>query len=753
MLTSLKALLLILLSLGVLLACNEQADRQVPSDSQRGKVLRPEHQQSHPNQRVALVIGNGAYYDKEDVLPNPPNDADDMAKVLKQVGFEVMLFKNLSLEAMEGAIKDFGEKLKKGGTGLFYFAGHGAQYQGENFLFPIGAMRSVTAVGHLRYRTMNVGYILTTMEEAKNNLNIVILDACRNNPFARSLFKKRGMKSRNGLALMDVPSGTLIAYATRPNQTALDGTGGRNSPYVKYLKQELPKPGLSILEVLTNVRVAVKRETKNHQAPGFYSELDKKFCFVAPCGGQVVAQTSQAAPPPTPVPAPTLVDRDKDGVADNRDKCPDNTSAEIAKGVYKKGSKIGCPMESDNDGVPDYRDKCPYNRSEELAQGVNSQGCPLDTDGDNVADYRDNCVRNTSNEVSKGVDSRGCPLDTDRDGVADYQDNCPSNARAELSQGIDSRGCPLDKDQDRVADYRDECLGTSAGVKVKPNGCPAPTTTTKYFRDRLKDGSEGPSMVWIPAGSFRMGDIQSGGQSDEKPVHRVSINRFAISRYEITVREFRQFVNATSYRTEAEKGDGCYTYKDGSWTKVRNANWRNPNFSQNDNHPVVCVSWNDANAYAKWLSAETGQKYRLLTEAEWEYAARAGTETARYWGNDPDKACSYANVHDITSKKENGFSWTHHNCTDGYAKTAPVGHFKPNNFDLFDMLGNVWEWTCSEYEDKYKGNEKLCNKHASRAVIRGGSWFYVPRYVRVAYRNRLSDGGRNGTVGFRLARP
>jgi formylglycine-generating enzyme required for sulfatase activity/uncharacterized caspase-like protein len=729
MLTSLKALLLILLSLGVLLACNEQADRQVPSDSQRGKVLRPEHQQSHPNQRVALVIGNGAYYDKEDVLPNPPNDADDMAKVLKQVGFEVMLFKNLSLEAMEGAIKDFGEKLKKGGTGLFYFAGHGAQYQGENFLFPIGAMRSVTAVGHLRYRTMNVGYILTTMEEAKNNLNIVILDACRNNPFARSLFKKRGMKSRNGLALMDVPSGTLIAYATRPNQTALDGTGGRNSPYVKYLKQELPKPGLSILEVLTNVRVAVKRETKNHQAPGFYSELDKKFCFVAPCGGQVVAQTSQAAPPPTPVPAPTLVDRDKDGVADNRDKCPDNTSAEIAKGVYKKGSKIGCPMESDNDGVPDYRDKCPYNRSEELAQGVNSQGCPLDTDGDNVADYRDNCVRNTSNEVSKGVDSRGCPLDTDRDGVADYQDNCPSNARAELSQGIDSRGCPLDKDQDRVADYRDECLGTSAGVKVKPNGCPAPTTTTKYFRDRLKDGSEGPSMVWIPAGSFRMGAIQGGGHSDEKPVHRVSINRFAMSRYEVTFAEYDKFAEATGRKKPSDRGWG------------------------RGNRPVINVSLRDAKAYAEWLSKQTGKQYRLPTEAEWEYAARAGTETARYWGNDPDKACSYANVHDITSKKENGFSWTHHNCTDGYAKTAPVGHFKPNNFDLFDMLGNVWEWTCSEYEDKYKGNEKLCNKHASRAVIRGGSWFYVPRYVRVAYRNRLSDGGRNGTVGFRLARP
>jgi len=177
---------------------------------------------------------------------------------------------------METAIQEFGEKLRKGGTGLFYFAGHGAQYQGENYLFPIGAMRSVTVAQHLRHRTMSVGYILATMEGAKNNLNIVILDACRNNPFARSLF--RGVDSPEGLALLEVPSGTLIAYATRPNKTALDSTGGRNSPYVKHLKRELLKPGISILKALTNVRVAVKKETKNRQAPGFYSELDREFC-------------------------------------------------------------------------------------------------------------------------------------------------------------------------------------------------------------------------------------------------------------------------------------------------------------------------------------------------------------------------------------------------------------------------------------------------------------------------------------------
>jgi len=324
---SIKTLLLILLSFGVLSAYSysDQPAGQVgqaPSDP-REVVLKPPHQQTHPNQRVALVIGNGAYL--EEPLPNSPNDSEDMATVLKQVGFEVMVLKDASLEAMETAIQQFGEKLKKGGTGFFYFAGHGVQYQGENYLFPIGAMRSVTAAGHLRHRTMNVGYLLATMEGARNNLNVVILDACRNNPFARSLFIGRGVKNPEGLALMEVPTGTLIAYATRPNKTALDGIGGCNSPYVKYLKQELPKPGLSILEVLTNVRVAVKKETKNRQVPWFYSELDRKFCFVEPCG-QVVAQTpavvvqnapSQPVAAPVSPPAPVLkYDRDRDGVSE-----------------------------------------------------------------------------------------------------------------------------------------------------------------------------------------------------------------------------------------------------------------------------------------------------------------------------------------------------------------------------------------------------------------------------------------------------
>ena len=259
----------------------------------------------------------------------------------------------------------------------------------------------------------------------------------------------------------------------------------------------------------------------------------------------------------------------------------------------------------------------------------------------------------------------------------------------------------------------------------------------KIFRDSLKDGSEGPEMVLIPAGEFQMGDIQGGGDDDEKPVHQVSVSAFAMGRYEVTVGEFRQFVNATKYVTEAEKGDGCKIYKAGSWKKVDDANWRNPYFSQEDNQPVTCVSWNDATAYTEWLSKETGQVYRLPMEVQWEYAARAGTETKYWWGNE------------IGSNKAN--CWKSY-CRDSFEYTAPVGSFAANLFGLYDMAGNVWEWTCSEYEESYNGKEKSCSSNADLFVLRGGSWYISAGWVRSANRIRSSRAIRGTLGGFRLAR-
>jgi formylglycine-generating enzyme required for sulfatase activity len=222
------------------------------------------------------------------------------------------------------------------------------------------------------------------------------------------------------------------------------------------------------------------------------------------------------------------------------------------------------------------------------------------------------------------------------------------------------------------------------------------------FRDSLKDNSEGPEMVLIPAGTFPMGDITGNGYSKEQPVHEVSVESFAMGRYPVTVGEFKHFVNATGYKTEAETGDGAYVYKDNEWQKLEDANWRNPYFYQTDNHPVVCVSWNDAVAYTEWLSEQTGQQYRLSTEAEWEYAARAGTETDYWWGDDIDETKANYNMN--------------------LGHTSQVGDYEANPFGLYDTAGNVWEWTCSEYEDKYNGKETECISKNSNEyrVLRGG---------------------------------
>lgn len=259
-----------------------------------------------------------------------------------------------------------------------------------------------------------------------------------------------------------------------------------------------------------------------------------------------------------------------------------------------------------------------------------------------------------------------------------------------------------------------------------------------------------PQMVVVPAGSYQMGSpsYEAGRYDDEGPEHRVTIGQaFAVGVYEVTRGEYGRFVSTTGYEGES----GCRVWTGEKWESRSGRSWRTSGFGQSEREPVVCVSWQDAQAYTEWLSRQTGKTYRLLSEAEWEYVARAGTTTARYWGEGESGQCRYANGADSRTD----FDWRI-GCDDGYARTAPVGSYQQNAFGLYDVLGNVWEWTQDCWNASYAGAPRDGRAwergECGRRVLRGASWYIRPRGLRSANRfGGLADNWVD-SGGFRIAR-
>ena len=270
--------------------------------------------------------------------------------------------------------------------------------------------------------------------------------------------------------------------------------------------------------------------------------------------------------------------------------------------------------------------------------------------------------------------------------------------------------------------------------------------------ETFRDCPTCPLMRVLPPGRLIQGAAADAAESTqfELPSHPVVIaHSLGIGVYEVTVGEFKEFADATSHQSA-----GCEAY-DGSWQAHAEFNWANVGYSQTSAHPVVCVSWRDANDYAAWLSTKTGQKYRLPSESEWEYAARAGSDLARPWAEDASAACASANVADQTAAQRYP-GWKVQPCSDGYVYTAPVGSFKPNAFGLYDMLGNAFEWVQDCWHADYKGapsdGSAWLTGNCTERDLRGGSWFTSPSLVRTSARNRFEETYRSNSVGFRLVR-
>ena len=265
-------------------------------------------------------------------------------------------------------------------------------------------------------------------------------------------------------------------------------------------------------------------------------------------------------------------------------------------------------------------------------------------------------------------------------------------------------------------------------------------------------------MVLIPVGSFDMGD--ESGLDDEKPAHKVTITKpFYLGRHEVTIEQFRRFVEATGYVTDAEKGtgfQGAFGWDSDTMQFKTNEkySWRSTGFAQSDAHPVVNVSWNDAMEFCRWLSRQEGRAYRLPTEAEWEYACRAGATTRYAHGDDPEGSAKVANVADAAFAAQFPELKGMIQASDSYVYTSPVGSFLPNAFGLYDMHGNVWEWCADWYDMEYYAKSPANDPGGLAAgeerAYRGGGWFNCTRDWRSASRSGSLPENRNLTLGFRV---
>jgi sulfatase modifying factor 1 len=267
-------------------------------------------------------------------------------------------------------------------------------------------------------------------------------------------------------------------------------------------------------------------------------------------------------------------------------------------------------------------------------------------------------------------------------------------------------------------------------------------------------------LVRIPAGKFMMGSPKTEvGRDNDEIQHEVTISKpFYIGTTHVTVDQFAVFILDSGYKTDAEKGGGSsgLEVREGKHAFKRSADisWRKPSFNQHGNHPVVQVSWNDAQAFCNWLSKKSGKMIALPTEAQWEYACRAGTKTAYPWGDDPDGGNGWENCSDQSLKKmlPNELTWKFFAWDDGFAFTSPVGSFKANAFGLYDMIGNAMQW-CQDGSGRYTDGAVTDPTGAvdgNIRVLRGGSWRSNPANCRSARRGGSMPAGRDDNFGFRI---
>ena len=929
----------------------------VPALANERGVARTEFAPEPNVKRLALVIGNSDYVSSP--LRNPVNDAVLMERTLKSLGFSVTALRNAEQREMERAIGEFGRRLRGGGIGLFYYAGHGMQVDGDNYLLPVDA--NPMSESDLRYEAVPVGKLLNQMEAAGNGMNIVILDACRNNPFARSF-----RSASKGLAQVSAPSGTFISYATGPGKVAADGEGG-NGLYTEKLVAHLATPGLKLEEVFKRVRADVQRESMGKQVPWDSSSVTGDFFFL-PSGVQPTLSTSATATTPQvastgAIRADESAWRDIENSRDPEDfqffleVFPESPLAKTAKFKLRRLERKQPKAKAEQQQIAEEakrleeerkrlaaekrqlaeakrKAKVERKRQEELAAISQKKEKHSDANdslsGSRITpekikdDYLAAGAKNTIQgyrlfvQRYENIPQAEFWVSLARKSIKDLQKRLsepePKEAKTRrIKQTYDKavkedtteayerflqqfKDDPAARFRVRLAIKKLKRLGQSNTllgrgeyeVIIKASedtvscgflsfGCEGPLQLplfdpdfhlkgyrrVKVFANRypwigskieLKHGNQ---ILVLASGKVTTSSSSNNLPPSERLVMRIGESRsffkchsrktgegayrnFSVQEsgeLQFTVRDwdtypppqnyysdntgsylldvfvfdstqldgFKKFLRALIQQNpeDTEFSAGAQDFLKGAlqhpkqesevvWaepingmkfvivpggsflmgspsseegrrdnenlhlvhvgkfhlmeTELTQAQWKsimgsNPSHFMGEERPVERVSLDDVQKFIKKFNSRTGEHFRLPTEAEWEYAVRAGTKTTRYWGEE------------IGRNKANCKGCGNH--FDGN-QTTKVKSFASNDFGLYDMLGNVSEWTCSMYQNRYSGSEKKCaNQVAAENLdysIRGGSWSSDLSRVRSAYRTFQFPTGSSASRGFRLAR-
>ena len=572
----------------------------------------------------ALLIGN-ADYGHTTALKNTLADVRALQGALRELGFDaVRRRENLKLSEMLQAVEDFANELGQGDLAFFYYSGHGLQADGKNFLLPVDFSRTQSAA-MMRAKALEADVVRETLERTGARLRVLVLDACRDNPFQGSKSGASGLAAMNARA-----EGDLIAYATAAGRTASDNPEGALGLYMTHLLPELKRGTVELEEAFERTQASVWEASGKRQFPAVYDNMVGKFYLR---GGPSGAAPAIPVTPPVRIPPPTIPVTPPPV----RTSPPPRGQTAAERWGAIKGTE----------------------RPEVLEEYVRRyKGGPGASLWVKLADQR-----------LKELKAKGLERE----------------ARAAWSAVREMASA------DAVKAFI-EVYGTVAGA----------ADLVEQARGRLM----GMEFVWIPPGEFRMGSTSSLAWDNEKPVTRVRISRgFYLGKYEVT---------------------------QGQWEAVMGTN--PSNFSNcGGDCPVEKVSWEDAQAFIRKLNEkEGGGKYRLPTEAEWEYAARAGTRGERYGNLD-------------------AIAWYDGNSG---GRTHPVGGKAPNEFGLYDMLGNVWEWV-EDWYGAYPGGtvtDPTGPRTGSKRVNRGGGWWGNVQPWRSADRGGGSPGDRGSGLGFRLLR-